>query len=229
MATVEEVCADGKPPGAMAPAAAADLVQLQAERLPRAMNRAEEKLRNVTPSTAASRLLASAHAARNTRQRVVWLQRAASAWAEPLQAVAACRKGCSACCNIPVAMTEYEALLIAAASNRPPATPTISVRLSELGDDEASWRVAERTLQESATSGPCPFLRAGSCTVYSARPAACRTLLNLDDDALLCQRVDGSEANVPYADARQLKAHYLALQPAALLADIRSFFPQSAA
>ncbi len=209
----------------MTSAAAADLVQLQAERLPRAMKRAEEKLRNVTPSTSASRLLASAHAARNTRQRVVWLQRAASAWAEPLQAVAACHKGCSACCNIPVAITEYEALLIAAASNRAPARPAVSVRLSQVGEDELSWKKAERTLQESAPSGPCPFLRAGACTIYSARPAACRTLVNLDDDALLCQRVDGSEATVPYADARQLKAHYLALQPAALLADIRGFFP----
>ena len=71
----------------------------------------------------------------------------------------------------------------------------------------------------------CPFLVDGSCSIYAHRPMACRTHLNLDDDDLLCRLVPGIKVPVPYADATQLKAFYLAAQPNAELADIREFFP----
>ena len=55
---------------------------------------------------------------------------------------------------------------------------------------------------------------------------ACRLLLNLDDDDLLCRLVPDREIPVPYADATQLKALFLLAQAAVPLADIRAFFPQ---
>jgi hypothetical protein len=57
---------------------------------------------------------------------------------------------------------------------------------------------------------------------------ACRLLLNLDDDDLLCRLVDGVEIPVPYANSGQLKTLFLMAQASSQLADIRDFFPVSA-
>lgn len=72
---------------------------------------------------------------------------------------------------------------------------------------------------------PCPFLVNDACSIYEARPMACRLLLNLDDDALLCQSIPGQAVPVPYANSDQLKTLYLMAQVALPLADIRDFFP----
>lgn len=78
----------------------------------------------------------------------------------------------------------------------------------------------EATAALAAISGqvepsPCPFLRDGGCSVYDVRPMACRLLLNLDDDDLLCQLVHGQAIPVPYANGQQLKAVFQMAQPAA--------------
>ncbi|RUR71063.1 hypothetical protein EJP67_28815 [Variovorax guangxiensis] len=204
---------------------AVNLPAPQRERLPIAQRRAEEKLSQIVPDPAALRLLNTARHASSARQRVIWLQRAASAWSKPLQTVAACRKGCDHCCHIPLTVTQVEAELIGKAIGRRPTPPATSVHLLELGDHAQDWKTAQTQLQASAPAGPCPFLVDHQCGIYEVRPLACRVLLNLDDDELLCQKVEGVEVPVPYANAMQLKAHYLALQPAGVLADIRAFFP----
>ena len=59
------------------------------------------------------------------------------------------------------------------------------------------------------------------------RPIACRTLINLDDDDLLCRHTkDGPPAAVPYANARIIKALALAAQASREFADIREFFSE---
>lgn len=121
-------------------------------------------------------------------------------------------------------ITDTEAALIGRAVGRQPAVPSYAVRIDALADEE-SVQAAEERLQAGWRGTACPFLREGACSIYAHRPTACRTLLNLDDDALLCELVDGVEVPVPYADARQMKAYFLALQPNAALADIRAFFP----
>ena len=55
---------------------------------------------------------------------------------------------------------------------------------------------------------------------------ACRTLINLDDDDLLCRHSEGGQATVTYADATKLKAFALMAQAGTLYADIRDFFPE---
>lgn len=201
------------------------LLDQQRERLPIAMHRAETKLASLGPDPAAARLLDTARKARSATQRVIWLQRAASAWSKPLQAVSACRKGCDHCCHIPLTISQTEAELIGRAAGRRPVVPAASIRLLELGDEEQDWQAAQEQLQAAAPKGACPFLVEHECEIHESRPLACRVLLNLDDDELLCRQVEGAEASVPYANAMQLKAHYLALQPAGVLADIRAFFP----
>jgi hypothetical protein len=156
---------------------------------------------------------------------VVWLQRAASAWAQPLQDVAACRRGCAHCCHIPVTISAIEAALIRRHVRRAPATPAQAVRLDAF-TDLSDTMAALQALGGQTPPSPCPFLHEGACSIYDARPMACRLLLNLDDDDLLCRLVPDQEIPVPYADATQLKALFLLAQPATPLADIRAFFPQ---
>lgn len=203
----------------------AELPPQQSERVPLAMRRAEEKLAKLQPDPAASRLLNTARKAGTATQRVMWLQRAATAWSKPMQEVAACRKGCDHCCHIPLTISKVEAEMIGRATGRSPQAPAAAIRLAELGDTEYDWQRAQAELQAAAPATSCPFLVNHACSIYESRPLPCRILINLDDDELLCRKVEGVDVPVPYADAMVLKAHYMALQPAAVLADIRHFFP----
>jgi len=99
-------------------AAAVDLAQRQRDRLPLAMQRAQEKLACLAPSGEATPLLKASQKAKTVAQRVIWLQRAASAWARPMEALSACRAGCSHCCQIPVTISLIEARLLGRASGK---------------------------------------------------------------------------------------------------------------
>lgn len=200
------------------------LAAQQRERLPLATQRAERKLRSVRQDQTASALVAASVRARTATQRVVWLQRAASAWARPVESVSACRSGCAHCCHIPVTISRIEAELLGKAVGRVPARPGKALRLSML-DTEEEVLAAQAQLQARAARSPCPFLKNDRCSVYEHRPVACRTLINLDDDDLLCRHADDAPAaSVPYADARRIKALALAAQAGSEFADIREFF-----
>jgi Fe-S-cluster containining protein len=203
--------------------ASTTLPQQQRERLPLAMQRAQAKLASLTADASAGPLLKASQRAKAVAQRVIWLQRAASAWARPMEAVSACRTGCSHCCRIPVTISLVEAQLLSRASSRVPSAPRRSIRVTAESSMEA-LAAQERQLQAGPLA-PCPFLRAGRCSVYKLRPIACRTLLNLDDDDLLCRHAEGASADVPYSDATKLKAFALMAQPGTQYADIREFFP----
>lgn len=195
------------------------------ERWPVAVERAARKTQAAVSNPAVGPLVKAAQKGSTAAQRVVWLQRAASAWAQPLQDVAACRRGCAHCCHIPVTISGVEAALIGRYIGRAPARPGTSVRL----DTFAALADAVAALQSLSTAmapSPCPFLLEEACSIYEVRPMACRLLLNMDDDDLLCRRVPGQDIPVPYADSTALKALFLMAQPAAPLADIRSFFAQ---
>ena len=194
---------------------------LQASRLPIAIRRAEEKTKDLQQDLAADSLIQAAQRAKTVTQRIVWLQRAATAWARPLETVATCKKGCAHCCRIPITISRKEADLIARATGRAVAAPLRPVRPADLRDDAAVAKASAR-LQHWKTGIACPFLDDSS---YSARPLACRVLLNLDDDDLLCRHSESGPADVPYADSRLIRALALVAQPAEVLADIRDFFP----
>lgn len=197
------------------------------ERWPVAEARAQRKVSEAKESAAARRLIRAAQRAGNVSQRVIWLHRAAAAWSESLSAVAACRQGCSHCCNTPVTITKVEAEFLAKASGRRSRVPLKPMTFRGLDHLEELIQAQAESIKDFAPS-PCPFLTDGHCSVYEARPLACRTLLNLDDDDLLCRLVPGVEVPVPYAGAGEFKALYLLAQPNAELADIRDFFPKPA-
>ena len=72
----------------------------------------------------------------------------------------ACKKGCSACCQMNVTVSSVEAESIAAATGRIAANLTESVAHS----------------QDEFVGKPCPFLHADECSIYDHRPLACRKI-----------------------------------------------------
>jgi hypothetical protein len=123
---------------------------------------------------------------------------------------AACRKGCTHCCHIPVAMVQSEADLIGKEIGRP------------------ARRLKKSTSPESRGFGyhmPCPFLKDNACSIYEHRPFSCRVQLNLDVDALLCELQPDMTVPVPYLDMTTMQSVYMALTAGDNLGDLRDFFP----
>ncbi len=86
-----------------------------------------------------------------------------------------CRSGCAFCCHFNVEVTVLEALRIAAEMSAG-TVPDRGVAIAE-----AAPRLAGLTRDARRRTGiACPLLSEGACTVYAARPLACRSLLSLD-------------------------------------------------
>ena len=175
-----------------------------------------------------STLVAAARRSSTAGKRVLWLHKAATAWSQSLADVAACRRGCAHCCHIAVTMTDVEAREIGQRIGRPPAIVAGAPSTQEMLE-HPEVRVPGGPGSEAGYDAPCPFLKAHECSIYEHRPMACRTQLNMDVDALLCELRPGGPIPVPYANATQLKSLYVLAQPAARWADVRAFFPRPAA
>ena len=85
-----------------------------------------------------------------------------------------CRRGCTFCCHLSVSATPLEAARIAGALR---AEARLDLERAVLGTADrlagldAQARLGRRT--------PCPLLLEGACSVYEARPLACRALLSV--------------------------------------------------
>jgi Fe-S-cluster containining protein len=98
---------------------------------------------------------------------------------------AACKNGCSHCCHIDVAMSEFEARQISKATGRELLVPP--------GDGSDDGAI------EKYRGVPCPFLVGGACSIYEHRPIACRVHFNLADDESMCRLdVPSDESAVQY-------------------------------
>jgi uncharacterized protein len=90
------------------------------------------------------------------------------------RAAVACRAGCDACCHVPVGVQAHEVLIVA----QHVQTHFSPVELDALIARAASHRAAfaERSsLERMNLRKPCVLLSEGSCSVYQARPEACRS------------------------------------------------------
>lgn len=188
---------------------------------------AERKLQQQRPTSELKvvALLKQAQQTPRVGKRIRLIQEAASLWADDLASLTACQRGCSACCYLPVVISSAEAQRLAQASGRMPCAPPGAVSVAQA----AGAGGAPELLQPGRVGGPCPFLVEEECSVYDARPVACRTHVSLADSALLCQIVPGHPARVPYADSTKIHGYALLLQLDQVVADIRDFFPETAA
>jgi Fe-S-cluster containining protein len=156
-----------------------DLGVRQAARLPLATQRAAQKMRMLQSSTEAEALVRASQRAPTVAQRIVWLHKAATAWGKPVEAVAACAKGCAHCCHIPVTISGKEAQLVSRATGRAAvATPRNSVSVQDLTEVDTVALASEK-LTHWGTGTACPFLVSDTCSIYEIRPLACRVLFNM--------------------------------------------------
>ena len=100
--------------------------------------------------------------------------RAFATAAPEAKAAVACRAGCDACCHVPVGVQAHE-VLIAANHVQTHFSPA---HLDELIARTAVHRAAFAGLANIARTAlktPCTLLLEGSCSIYEARPEACRS------------------------------------------------------
>lgn len=129
-----------------------------------------------------------------------------------------CKNGCSHCCYMGVAITEFEANQIAEYTKR---------SIVEFPDPQ---EYMETFKAETYATVPCTFLEDGKCTVYPVRPLACRLHHNLADDATNCEiRLPLETMEVtPSLNLNEVNFWFvnLALRNNEAIGDIRDFFPR---
>lgn len=125
-----------------------------------------------------------------------------------------CTSGCGACCNNLVAISQVEAQRIAAvvAALPEPRRAVVEARFEHARDRLAQGglldrlRVADQWTPEEyaaqvghyfALGVPCPFLEAGSCSIYAERPITCREYLVTSPPALCANLNSGGVERVP--------------------------------
>ena len=96
--------------------------------------------------------------------------------------VVACRAGCDACCHVPVGVQAHEVLLAAEyiQTHFTPADLEGAITRTAAHRDAFAGR---SSLAQAALNRPCAMLRDGSCTIYEARPEACRAHHSPNADA----------------------------------------------
>lgn len=86
----------------------------------------------------------------------------------------ACRSGCDACCHVPVGVQAHE-VLIAAHHLQLQFSPTdLEAVVARAAEHRAAF-AGLSGLEQTALKTPCVLLRQGSCSIYEARPEACRS------------------------------------------------------
>lgn len=90
------------------------------------------------------------------------------------RAAVACRAGCGTCCHVPVGVQAHEVLLAAEYIQTHFSAEDLEAAIARFESHRAAF--AGRTMNERAALRiPCALLRDGSCSIYEARPEACRS------------------------------------------------------
>jgi len=90
------------------------------------------------------------------------------------RALVACRAGCGTCCHVPVGVQAHEVLLAAEYVQTRFSVADLEAAIARFAAHRAAF--AGRNLNErAALKTPCAVLLDGSCSIYEARPEACRS------------------------------------------------------
>lgn len=119
-------------------------------------------------------------------------ERAYAAAPMDAKAAVACRAGCDMCCHVPVGVQAHE-VLIAAQHVQKHFSP---VELEALIARAAAHRelfAGRSSFERMDMRKPCVLLREGSCSVYEARPEACRSHHSHSAEACRANLASGRE------------------------------------
>lgn len=92
-----------------------------------------------------------------------------------------CRKGCHWCCHQAVFANSYEIHFLSEQIKKQFSADAIAtiINLAE----EKNFKIKKLSEEEMLKfKMPCPLLRDGSCSIYEARPMACRIYLSTDKE-----------------------------------------------
>jgi Fe-S-cluster containining protein len=90
------------------------------------------------------------------------------------RAAVACRAGCGTCCHVPVGVQAHEVLLAAEYVQGHYGPAELEVLIERFAAHRTAF--AGRDINErAALKIPCVLLRDNSCSIYEARPEACRS------------------------------------------------------
>jgi Fe-S-cluster containining protein len=114
--------------------------------------------------------------------------------------VLACRKGCGTCCQILVAATAPEVLMVARYV-RGMAAGFKNVGIDLVGRlyGAADFVEPSGNVRPMALVRECPFLAEGICVIYPVRPLACRGHASFDEEACV-SALEGGLDNVPVSE-----------------------------
>lgn len=131
---------------------------------------------------------------------------------------AACKRGCAFCCYQTVIIFDWEADRMERLSG---------VKRNGYKGHGMDYTPEKHEQTIAKYHGViCPFLKNNECSVYFARPMACRLHFSVADDAELCNLETNPGAKVPYFNFHpwiQVSA-LIFLKEGRLVADIREFF-----
>lgn len=112
----------------------------------------------------------------------------------------ACRKGCGTCCQILVAATAPEVLMVARYV-RAMATgfKSVGIDLVDRLTTAADFVEPSGKVRPMALVRECPFLAEGICVIYPVRPMACRGHASFNEDACV-SALQGGADEVPVSE-----------------------------
>ena len=108
------------------------------------------------------------------------------------RAAVACAAGCDACCHVPVGVQAHEVLIVA----QHVQMHFSPLELEALIERAAGYHQAfagRSSLERMNMRKPCVLLREGSCSVYEARPEACRSHHSHNAEACRANLASGRE------------------------------------
>ncbi len=124
-----------------------------------------------------------------------------------LQRFTPCKKGCSACCHYPVTISEIEIQYI---------------------EKYTRFKRAKKALSVKTPHGkPCVFLHNNACSIYDARPYACRRHTVLTETAYWCEPERSNSEQFPLLRLSGFDGAYDHVRRESLsykLVDIREIF-----